>query len=90
MFRNDIDGRDNKMKKSAWEQLIEMHADGRPICNCGEAYYSPCGVGIDKNGNHRTDMLTCQYGCSANLIEAKEYIAKRVLQAIKARRLEAQ
>lgn len=63
----------------ACNQLVQRYADGRPICNCGEAYYSPCGHGIDARGAHRTDMLACKYGCSANKISAKAYIASRML-----------
>lgn len=64
---------------SAWQELVKIHADGRPICNCGDAYYSPCGSGIDEKGRHRRDMLACAYGCSSNQIAAKEDIAKRIL-----------
>lgn len=68
---------------SAWQQLIQQYADGRPICNCGEAYYTPCGKGLVNEGGktvRKTDMLACAYGCSANQIFAKEDIARRVLQ----------
>lgn len=62
-----------------WKKLILRYADGRPICNCGEAYYSPCGHGIDSSGKRRTDMLACRGGCSANLTAVMEDIATRVL-----------
>lgn len=61
-----------------WKKLVKRYADGRPICNCGHAYYTPCGVGI-VDGVHKTDMPDCQYGCSANQIFAKEEIASRVM-----------
>jgi hypothetical protein len=64
---------------SYWKELVIKYADGRPICNCGEAYYTPYGVGIDKHGNHRTDMLACAGGCSCNQITAREEIAKKIL-----------
>ncbi len=62
-----------------WQELVKRYANGRPICNCGDAYYSPCGSGIDSTGRERTDILDCEYGCSTNQISAKEDIAKRVL-----------
>lgn len=67
--------------RTAFEKLIERYSDGRPICNCGSAYYSPCGEGI-KDGERRSDLLICEYGCSANTVFAKEYIAKRVLEEL--------
>lgn len=67
------------MARDDWERLIDRYADGRPICNCRQAYYSPTGHGI-VNGVERTDILDCEYGCSANQISAKRYIATRVLQ----------
>lgn len=67
------------MSRKDWQDLVKRYANGRPICNCGDAYYTPCGRGIDGTGRERTDMLACQYGCSANQIFAKEEIAARVL-----------
>lgn len=71
------------MMLEPWEQLIERYADGRPICNCRHAYYSKCGKGIivkeDGSLEKFTDGLACEYGCSANQIYARDYIAKRVL-----------
>jgi len=67
------------MSKNNWQALVNRYANGRTVCNCGEAYYTPCGHGIDSNGIHRTDMLACKYGCSANQIFAKEEIAELVL-----------
>jgi len=62
-----------------FKELIKKYADGKPICNCGEAYYSKCGVGIE-NGEERTDFLACEGGCSTNQLFAKEYIAKRIVK----------
>lgn len=67
------------MSRIDFEQLVERYADGRPICNCRQAYYTPCGEGIDAVGNKRTDLPACAGGCSANKIGAKEYIAARVV-----------
>lgn len=64
--------------RTAWQELIEKHADGRPICNCRDAYYSLTGTawrGTEKIEKHPI----CAGGCQTNWIEAKEYIAKRIL-----------
>lgn len=66
----------------AWKLLVQKYADGRPICNCGAAYLTPCGHGfVTENGVtvKRTDMLTCQHGCSSNCMRAQEEIAQRIL-----------
>lgn len=63
-----------------WKILVAHYADGRPLCNCKCAYYTPCGEGIDVHGNHRTNMLACRSGCSANQIMCREEIAKRILK----------
>ncbi len=70
------------MSSNDWKDLVVRYADGRPICNCGDAYYSPCGVGIDRTGKSRTDMLACKYGCSSNKITAKEEIAGKVIKEL--------
>jgi hypothetical protein len=73
------------MARTAFETLIERYADGRSICNCGEAYYSNTGDGYKKvNGRleHRTDLPICDGGCSANQIDAKEYVAERALKEL--------
>lgn len=67
------------MGKKDWQELVIRYAAGRPICNCGEAYYTPCGRGIDVDGIKVTNTLICEYGCSANKVIAKEEIAARVL-----------
>lgn len=68
------------MANEAWEALVAKYADGRPICNCRQAYYTPCGHGIDGTGRERTDMLACQYGCSANQLFARDEIAEKILK----------
>ena len=75
-------GDEGKVMANEWEKLIERYADGKPICNCRQAYYTPCGHGIDANGNRRTDMPCCQYGCQANQYSVKDYIAQRVLKEL--------
>lgn len=68
-----------------WKQLVLRYADGRPPCNCGDAWYYPCGVGIDAEGHARKDMLACKHGCSANIIAAKHEIAARMWAEIQAK-----
>ena len=71
--------------QKSWDKLIKRYADGRPICNCGEAYCQPVGVGaVCKGGvwEDITDLLVCQYGCSANQLTAKEEVATRVLEEL--------
>lgn len=63
----------------AWIQIIAANAEGRKVCNCGDAYYSPCGEGIDRQGRHRTDIDACDGGCSSNQIKAKHEIAAKFL-----------
>ena len=63
----------------AYKMLVRKYADGRKICNCGEGYLSPCACGIDEHGIDRTDMLACNYGCSANKIYTRDEIARRVV-----------
>ena len=65
-----------------WAELVRRYADGRPICNCGQAYYTPIGHGTDKFGKKRTDMLACKYGCQANQYDLKDKIARRVLDEL--------
>ncbi len=67
------------MAREHWQSIVKKYADGRPICNCGDAYYSPCGEGY-LNGVHKMDMLMCQFGCSSNQIQAKEEIAEKILK----------
>lgn len=67
----------DRRTRNAWERLIQRYADGRPICNCGNAYYTPCGKGT-VNGERRTDMLACANGCQANQYSVKFEIADRV------------
>jgi hypothetical protein len=66
------------LSEAIWKELVRRYADGRPVCNCGEAWEYPCASGIDANGVKRDDMLACRYGCSANLIDAKYEIGRRV------------
>lgn len=63
-------------------KLIAHYADGRQVCNCGQAYYSNCGTGsVFSNGVRvlRHDLPACKNGCEVNLRMAKDYIAQRVV-----------
>lgn len=64
-----------------FEQLIIRYADGRDICNCGQAYYENCGEGMI-DGERRYNIKACRFGCSSNQINAKDYVAKRVLEEL--------
>jgi hypothetical protein len=63
------------MSREDWKELVSRYADGRQICNCREAYLSPCGNGI----------LACEHGCSANKAFARDGISARVLAELKAK-----
>lgn len=63
---------------SAWTKLIKQCAKGKPICNCGQAYLEPCGVGYH-DGNRVENALICRGGCASAQISAKEYVAKQIL-----------
>lgn len=73
---------------TAFQKLIKRYAKGRQICNCGNAYYKNCGHGSSFDSKlgrwiDRDDMPTCEHGCSANQISAKEYVAEEVLKEFK-------
>lgn len=62
-----------------WKELINKYADGRPICNCGNAYYSTDGDYVTVGGTRHKDGKYCKYGCDANQYIAREEIAKKLL-----------
>lgn len=69
--------------RSAWKELIKKYADGRPICNCGDAYYSTGGQYwvVSKNGmTEHNDGLYCKWGCQCAQSEAKEYVALKIVE----------
>ena len=74
------------MSRSVYQLAIARFADGRTPCNCGEAYYTNCGVGIEFTADgeqiHRNDMPTCDGGCSANQLYAKYELVERLLREI--------
>lgn len=70
-----------------FEKLIIKYAGRKKICNCGEAYLTNCGIAWIPDGKGDWKKVTnhpvCNYGCSANQIIAKEYIAMRVRKDLK-------
>lgn len=62
----------------AWQRIVAHYAEGRPVCNCGRAYYTPCGRGVHC-GQDRTDLPACAGGCSSNQLSAKEELAQRLV-----------
>ncbi|MCK5609436.1 hypothetical protein KAR91_46615 [Candidatus Pacearchaeota archaeon] len=68
------------MNDANFKNLIEHYADGKEICNCGSAYLTNCGEAILGNGEHVFDHPICRYGCSAAMIDARDYIADRVVE----------
>ena len=83
--------RDEGEEVTNWQKLVERYADGKPICNCRNAYTSPTGNGFAWNEEHgallyKTDLLECKHGCSANQIAAKEYIAGRIIAELEGKK----
>lgn len=71
-------------KDAAYKELVHRFADGRPLCNCQEAYYTPCGKGwCGQRRIEVTDLLICKDGCDINKLNAKYEIADRVLKILK-------
>jgi hypothetical protein len=70
------------MSDAAWKRLVKRYADGRTVCNCGHAYYTPCGDAFTFQDGRiigRTDKaMVCQYGCQANQYSTKLKIAAKV------------
>lgn len=67
-----------------WKTLVQRYADGRQVCNCGNAYYTNCGTARTLNtstGEWVTthDNPSCENGCDANKHAVKDDIARRVL-----------
>lgn len=56
----------------AWKELVVRYADGQRLCNCREAYYYE-----DEHGHWR-----CKYGCQSNRLDARDYVAARVLEEL--------
>lgn len=69
------------MSKAAWRTLVEKYADGRQICNCGEAYYAEDGEAW-MGDKKITNAKHCKWGCSANQIFARDEIAAKVLESL--------
>jgi hypothetical protein len=65
-----------------WQTLVKRFANGRPICNCGDAYYSEGGT-YWRGGNEHHDGLYCKGGCNAARYEARDHVAMCVLAELK-------
>jgi len=53
-----------------FKDQIKLYADGRKICNCGQAYYN--------------DKGHCEWGCSTNVIVAKHELVRKLVQYLEA------
>jgi hypothetical protein len=62
-----------------WKALVAHYADGRPICNCADAYYSKGGK-YWRDGVEYNDGLYCDGGCQANQFKAQNYVCKRIVE----------
>lgn len=61
--------------------LLTRYADGRTICNCGNAYYSDGGEYLRTGPNGTTrhyDGKYCKGGCASAQISAIEHVAQMV------------
>lgn len=64
------------MRDQNFKKLVKFFADGRTVCNCGQAYLTNCGVGYIGFAKVM-DIPTCAGGCSSAQISAKYEIADR-------------
>ncbi len=69
------------MAKTNWQMLIERYADGKPICRCGQAYYTTCGRGYSE-GDWPEDPDVLPLSCKETIFGTHEYIAERVMQEL--------
>jgi hypothetical protein len=72
---------------SNFKKLIKHFADGRTVCNCGEAYHTNCGRGAAGLGEFGQtlwvdDLPACRHGCSTNQFDAKNEMANRVINLV--------
>lgn len=80
-----VDPHPDRRPGSSWELLVVRYADGRAVCNCGEAWYMRVGETSFEvvDGHYRkvanTNPRTCQYGCQANQRACKVEIGQRVV-----------
>lgn len=64
--------------RDAWHALVVRFANGRPLCNCRDAYYATDGKGY-RGGERVADLHHCKDGCSANILTTRDEIAQRVI-----------
>lgn len=62
-----------------WEKLIVRYADGRPLCNCRQAYYTTGGK-YWLGGQEHNDGLYCGGGCGAARLDAQDIVAAGVVR----------
>jgi len=63
-------------KVTSWQKLVLHYSRGRKICNCREAY---AGKVEGYQDGRRIQMWGCPNGCGANQIDAREFVAKKVI-----------
>ena len=61
-----------------WQNLIEIYADGKKICNCRRAYST-----LRENGawlgDKQIDCWVCEGGCHSAQIIAQDFVAQQIL-----------
>lgn len=73
------------MADGSWRLLVERYANGRPICNCRNAYYSTEEVTERRTTGGPFITSTrhfCDGGCQANQYLVRDRIAEKVLEEI--------
>ncbi|MDE2107320.1 MAG: hypothetical protein KGL39_59540 [Patescibacteria group bacterium] len=76
------------MTDDCWHILVRRYADGRDVCNCGEAWYARIGDQLTDWDGHgwrsvvNGDPMRCAYGCRANQLSCKHEIAQRVVEEL--------
>jgi len=65
-----------------WQKLIKRYVQDKKICNCGRAYETLHKDGAILGGK-KIDNWACAGGCQAAQFNAKEYVAKQVLNELK-------
>ncbi len=63
-------------KESVQQRLVKQYANGRKICNCGEAWTLPIGRALGPDGWIENYDI-CPGGCFTNKSSAAEYIMLR-------------
>lgn len=78
------------MSDQDWELLVKACVpDGKRVCNCSWAYetYVPDGAtkfNAESGSWEPSGAWVCEYGCSANQINARNHVAKIILAKVNA------